>query len=184
MFLDKPNQPLLPSCSQTVWFNFYNMAEYFGTGGDWKAKFEQYLRHLNLNGTFYQEYGIIFPAAVIGDVLHPSDRLVSVEVKATKTGDGYSLSWVVPAGAERYRIKYSNKEIVDWLNFDPETNAFGVDPSRLVPWFAASDVSNAPAPAAAGSTQTFSVGNIDSSGEVHFAIKAYLRGAAENGKSK
>jgi hypothetical protein len=185
MFLDKPNQPLLPSCSQTVWFNFYNMAEYFGAAGDWKAKFEQYLRHLNLNGTFYQEYGIIFPAAVIGQALHPDKRrLVSVEVKATKTGSGYSLSWVVPAGAERYRIKYSNNEIVDWLNFDPETNKFGVDPSTHVPWFAASDVTNAPAPAAAGTTQTFSVGNIDSQGEVHFAIRAYVRAAAENGNSK
>jgi hypothetical protein len=117
--------------------------------------------------------------------LHPSDRrLVSVEVKATKTGSGYSLSWVVPAGTERYRIKYSNREIVDWLNFDPETNAFGVDPATHVPWFAASDVSNAPAPAAAGSTQTFSVGNNDSQGEMHFAMKAYVRAAAENGKSK
>jgi hypothetical protein len=185
MFLDKPNQPLLPSCSQTVWFNFYNLAEYFGPDADLKAKFAQYLRHLNLNGTFYQEYGLIFPGAVIAEVLHLSNhRLMNVDVKATKTGTGYSLSWVVPAGAERYRIKYSNKEIIDWLNFDPETNAFRVDPSTHVPWFAASDVANAPAPAAAGSTQTFSVGNVDSPGEAHFAMKAYVRAAAENGTSK
>jgi hypothetical protein len=59
-----------------------------------------------------------------------------------------------------------------------------VDPSKHVPWFAASDVSNAPAPAAAGSTQTFSVGNVDSPMEVHFAMKAYVRAAAGNGTSK
>jgi len=186
IFLDKPNQPLLPSCSQTVWFNFYNTAEYFGTGDDWKAKFEQYLRHLNLNGSFYQEYGIIFPAAVVGEAVHRSEhRLVNVDVKTTKTGGGsYSLSWVVPAGAERYRIKYSNKEVVKWLDFDPETNTFGVDPSTHVPWFAASDVSNVPAPATAGTTQTFSVSNLDSSQEFHFAMKAYVRAAPDSGNHK
>jgi YetA-like protein len=177
IFLDKPNNPLLPSCSQTAWFTFYNMAQYLGSQGDWKAMFQQYLRHLNLNGGFYQESGLIFPSAIIGLAINRLDyRLVSVAVTATKTGNGsYSLSWVVPAGATKYRIKYSNKNIVEWLNFDPETNIFGIDPATHTPWFAASDVTTTPPPAAAGTTQTLSLNNVDSQQELHFAMKAYVR---------
>jgi len=177
IFLDRPNNPLLPSCSQTVWFTFYNVAQYLGSEGDWEAMFQQYLRHLNLNGGFYQESGLIFPAAIIGEAINRLHyRLVTVAVTATKIGDGsYSLSWVVPAGATKYRIKYSNKNIVEWLNFDPETNTFGIDPATHTPWFAASDVTTTPPPAAAGTTQTLSLNNVDSQQELHFAMKAYVR---------
>jgi hypothetical protein len=177
IFLDRPNNPLLPSCSQTVWFTFYNVAQYLGSEGDWEAMFQQYLRHLNLNGGFYQESGLIFPAVIIGDAINRLHyRLVTVAVTATKIGDGsYSLSWVVPAGAEKYRIKYSNKEIVEWLNFDSETNTFGMDPATHTPWFAASNVTTTPTPTAAGTTQTLSFNNVDSRQELHFAMKAYVR---------
>ena len=177
IFLDSPNNPLLPSCSQTVWFTFYNMGQYLGSEGDWKAKFQQYLKHLNLNGGFYQESGLIFPAAIINEAINRLDyRLVNVAVTAKKIGDSsYSLSWVAPAGAKKYRIKYSDKEIVEWLDFNPETNTFGVDPATHTPWFAASTVTTTPPPAAAGTTQTLSFNNLDSRQELHFAMKAYVR---------
>jgi hypothetical protein len=78
-------------------------------------------------------------------------------------------------GAESYRIKYSDKNIVEWLGFDPVSNRFTMDPSNNVPWFAASDAASVPTPAIAGTTQTFEVNGLDAKTQWHFALKAYIR---------
>jgi len=97
-------------------------------------------------------------------------------VTATNLGGGsYSLSWTVPAGATAYRIKYANKAIVDWIGFDPVNNAFTGNPTTTWAWFASTDVSNPPAPAAAGTTQTFTVTGLDPSQSWNFAVKAYVK---------
>ena len=175
--LSVTNNPLTPSCSQTVWFNFYNEAKYVGPTGDWQAKFNQYLIHLNGNGNSYAEHGLIFPAAVISEIIHPqAPSLVSVPVTVANLGGGsYSLSWSVPAGATAYRIKYANKTIVDWIGFDPVNNVYIGDPTRTWAWFASTDVSNPPVPAAAGTTQTFTVTGLDASQIWNFAVKAYVK---------
>jgi YetA-like protein len=171
------NNPLPPSCSQTVWFNFYNEAKYIGPGGDWKDKFNQYLAHLDGTGNTYAEDELIFPAAVISEILHPqASNLVTVPVTVTNLGGGsYSLSWTVPTSAISYRIKYANKTIVDWIGFDPVNNAFIGDPATTWAWFASTDVSNPPAPAAAGTTQSFTVTGLDASQTWNFAVKAYVQ---------
>ena len=118
ILVDRPNNSLLPSCSQTVWFTFHNVAEYTGDRNTWGSKFVQYLRHLNGNGTFYAEYGTILSGAVVDEILHPNpNKLVNVSLNVTNLGGGsYLLSWTVPTGAESYRIKYASKKIVEWLN--------------------------------------------------------------------
>ena len=108
---------------------------------------------------------------------------MNVAVKVVGLGEGsYSLSWVVPEGAQSYRIKLSDKQIVEWLNFNPTTNTFGLDPNANVPWFAATNVTSAPPPGAPGSVQTFTIGGLDPTKTYHFAMKAYISSPITGGK--
>ena len=43
-------------------------------------------------------------------------------------GGSYTISWIVPAGAQSYRLKWGPKQIVDWIGFDPIKNVFTGDP--------------------------------------------------------
>jgi hypothetical protein len=177
IFIDRPNNPLYPACAHTIWFNFYNYAKYTGDPGSWTKKFEQYIKHINGNGVFYGELGTIFEGAVIGEILNPEPlQLVNVPVQLKKLDSGrYSLSWTVPADVQSYRIKYSDKNIVEWLNFDPVTNQFTIDPAANIPWFAASELANPPAPTSPGTVQTFEATGLDQKIEWHFALKAYIQ---------
>ena len=177
IFIDRSNGSLDPSCSQTMWFNFYNLAKYTGDPKLWTDKFSQYIQHLNGNGSFYAEYGTIFESAVVSEALDSEPlQLVSVPLTVERSSpDTYRLAWTVPAGAQSYRIKFSDKNIVEWLDFDPVTNHFSTDPGANIPWFAASDMSGSPQPGAIGTTQTHTVGGLDPKAQWHFALKAYIR---------
>lgn len=176
ILIDVANNSLNPSCTHTVWFHFHNYAKYAGNAGDWKDKFEQYLKHINGSGVFYGEIGTIFEGAVVGLVLNPEPgKMICVPLTVEKTNAGvYHLSWKVPAGAESYRIRYSDKNIVEWLNFDPVKDQFSVDPNTNAAWFSASDLANPPVPGAAGSVQTYEVTRLSSETQWHFALKAYV----------
>lgn len=176
ILIDVPNDSLNPSCTHTVWFNFHNYAKYTGDPQSWEGKFEQYLKHINGTGVFYGEIGTIFEGAVVGLALNPEPlKLMSVPLTVERTNAGaYHLSWNVPGGVESYRIKYSDKNIVEWLNFDPVKNQFSVDPGANAPWFSALDVANPPAPGSAGNVQTYDVMGLPSGTQWHFALKAYV----------
>jgi exo-rhamnogalacturonan lyase-like protein len=176
IFIDRPNDHLDPSCVHTVWFNFYNYAKYTGDPRLWNDKFTKYLQHINGNGVFYGEIGTVFEGAVVGVALNPEPlELVDVPAKADKSANTYRLTWTVPSAAQSYRIKYSDKNIVEWLGFDAVTNRFTVDPETNVPWFAALDAAAIPQPGPAGTTQTFEITGLDSAKQWHFAVKAYTR---------
>ena len=101
-------------------------------------------------------------ALVYADRLNPAPLHGYQEisgVSATPNGDGsYNLSWTVPQDATGYRIKAAQgKQIVDWLGFDRVTRNYALSPASNVPWFAAQNLKNEPAPAAAGTTQTWTV---------------------------
>ena len=174
--IDNSNNPLYPGCPQTVWFNFFIAAKYGNGNVPWKPEFETHLKHVDKSGPpgHWAEYGTFLIDAVINEVLNPEPSLVDVPLSVTNLGNGsYSISWTVPTGAQSYRIKYSAKNIVEWLNFNPVTNTFGIDANTNVPWFAATDVDNPPTPAAPGTTQSFTVTGLGSS--QNFAMKAYVR---------
>jgi hypothetical protein len=177
--IDTANNPLLPGCPQTAWFNFFIAAKYGNGNVPWKSEFETHLKHVDKSGppAHWAEYGTFLIDATINEVLNPApSSLVDVPVSITNLGNGsYSISWTVPAGAQSYRIKHSTKNIVEWLNFNPMTNTFGIDANTNVPWFAAQNVNNPPVPAVAGSTQTFTVTGLDPTQTWHFAIKASVK---------
>jgi hypothetical protein len=170
--LDSTNDPLPAACNATIWFNFFIPAKYTGdpdSWDGWKTKFVQQLRRTASSNA---DYGLIFIGTMINEVLHPEpSKLVNLPV--TVAPGTKSLTWAVPAGLVSYRLKYSDKNIVDWLNFDPVTNTFGLDPRASIPWFAAKNL-NSPPPTD-GATQNFIITGLDMSQSWHFSLKALVR---------
>ncbi len=100
-----------------------------------------------------------------------------MDIKAVKNSDGtYSLSWTVPDGAKEYWIKYSDKPIVPWLNFDVYKRTYEYPPDKYTPFFAAQNIDNEPSPAPAGSIQTMKVAGLDPDKTYYFAAKYYIPG--------
>jgi hypothetical protein len=86
-------------------------------------------------------------------------------------GGSYTLSWTVPANARRYKIKYGEKEIVDWLDFDQITRQYAYDTSQYVAWFAATNVRGEPAPLAQGVSQSHTITGLDPGKTYHFDVR-------------
>ena len=180
IFLDQPNAGLKyfqnPGAGQTKWVTFFVPAAYAGDMS-WQKDFEGFIRRVSQNSTRWAEYGSHMVQAVVNQVLNPPDwQLVTVPLNVTSHGGGsYTLSWTVPQGARHYRVKYNadGKEIVDWLDFDARIGTFGVNPNKNWPWFACEEASNVPAPAAPGSTQTYTFKG-DPSKIYKFALKAIV----------
>jgi len=172
IYLDQLNNPLPAGCNQTVWFNFFIPSKYTGDPNawdGWASKFATQLQRIKT--TPFADYGTIFIGAAINEILHPEPyKLVDVPV----TNSNGTLSWTVPAGAISYRLKYSDKNIVDMLNFDPVKNTFGIDPNSNTPWFSATEITGVPAPATAGSSQNYQLSNLGSTANLHFVLKAYV----------
>ena len=173
IYLDTANNPLPAGCNATIWFNFFIAAKYTGDPNawdNWKGKFVQQLKR---TAAANADYGLISIGAMINEILHP-EPLKLVAVPLTILPGTNQLSWTAPAGVVSYRLKYSDKNIVDWLNFDPVTNTFAIDPTANIPWFAAADASSVPAPVVAGTIQTYTVNELDPSKTWNFALKAYV----------
>lgn len=72
----------------------------------------------------------------------------------------YTLKWLVPFGAVKYQIKYSDKDIVESLRFGRETRTYQYDPAKHVPFFAATNIKKNPAPAPVQTTQSLTLGDL------------------------
>jgi hypothetical protein len=90
-------------------------------------------------------------------------------------GGSYTIGWTVPVGAQSYRIKWHEKTIVDWLNFQTDTAYdFGIDPLTNHPWFSANNVTPpVPGSGGAGQTTTISTGETGLNSS-NFSVKAYV----------
>jgi hypothetical protein len=86
-------------------------------------------------------------------------------------GGSYQLSWTVPSGTTGYRVKYSDRNIVDWLGFDQATRTYQYSPSSYVSWFAAQSAAGEPAPLPGGSVQTMTVSGLDPSKTFRFSVR-------------
>ncbi|MBI2609940.1 fibronectin type III domain-containing protein [Candidatus Giovannonibacteria bacterium] len=96
-----------------------------------------------------------------------------LSVSAANNGGGsYTLSWNVPAGTTKYQIKYSPKPIVEWLGFNKVTRTYQYDPAQYTAFFAATNISNEPAPLSSG-TQTFTLSGLSCGSNCYFAAKYY-----------
>ncbi len=99
---------------------------------------------------------------------------VAITTFTDNGGGSYTIHWTVPRGTQSYRIKWGLKPIVDWLNFNPHTQAFGISPANYMPWFAATNSTN-PSPGTVGADQsvTIATGQTGLTAS-NFSVKAYI----------
>ncbi len=93
-------------------------------------------------------------------------------------GGSYTLSWTVPPGARQFWIKYSDKQIVPWLNFDRYTRQYQYNPGQYVPFFAAQNLPNEPTPAQPGTVQTLTLSGLEPGKTYRFAARCYVEPSA------
>lgn len=149
----------------------------------WATKFKINLqKDASALGMSTGDFGSYQPAHMINIINNPPAatlNVVPVSGFVDNGGGSYTISWIVPAGAQSYRIKWGAKQIVDWIGFDPMNNAFTGNPATTMPWFAAANASGIPAPAAAGTTQSFTI-STGTTGlkAANFSVKAYATGTS------
>nr|MCH9696537.1 hypothetical protein [Gammaproteobacteria bacterium] len=118
-------------------------------------------------------------ALMYNDLFRPAPKhgYQSVDVRVDKNDNGtYTLTWQVPEGAKRYRVKTSkNKPIVDWLGFDKANRSYKLSSDAFVPWFAAQNLENEPEPGVAGSLQTWTVTDLPNDGYWYFSLQYSTR---------
>ena len=103
----------------------------------------------------------------------PKHGYASVDTTVTRNDDdSYTLSWIVPEGAKRYRIKASlDKPIVEWLGYGKTSQQFALSPDSFMPWFAAKNLQGEPKPKAAGTVQTWTVRQLPDNGTWFFDVQ-------------
>ncbi|MDP3298337.1 MAG: hypothetical protein Q8N09_12260, partial [Thermodesulfovibrionia bacterium] len=79
------------------------------------------------------------------------------------------LSWTVPEGVEGYRIKYSNKKIVRYLQYDTDSKTFKYPPESFINWWSAENIKDEPVPLLPGNTQSYSF--VPEHGTYYFALR-------------
>ena len=157
---ETPEPDFQPIATQTTAMTF--LAKYLVDGTtDWATKFKINLqKDMYALGTGTSDLGSYQLSQIISILNNPASaalNTVTLTNVADNGGGSYTLSWTVPAGSQSYRIKWGPKQIVDWVGFDPANNIFVGDPTRTMPWFAATNAANIPTPAAVGTTQTFTI---------------------------
>lgn len=163
--------------------NYAFIARYLTEGGtgSWVKQFTINALHnmagAGTNTSDFQGYELPYVVSILSNPTSPSLSSIPLTGFSDNGGGSYTISWTVPTGAQNYRIKWGNKPLVDWLGFNPNTNAFIGNPATQMPWFAAKNVANLPAPASANSTQSLTV-NTGQTGLTaqNFSVKAYVGG--------
>lgn len=182
---ESPEPNVNPVANQTTTMTFWAM--YLAEAStNWQTKFRINLQKLAAAlGMLTSDFGSYQPAAIIDVLTKPSpggSRNVPIASVTSNGGGSYTISWVAPAGAQRYRVKWGPKRIVDWIGFDPINNTFLGDPAQTMPWFAAMEASGAPAPASPGTLQTMTIHTgVTGLTAANFVVKAY--GSMASGSS-
>ncbi|MEE9423658.1 MAG: hypothetical protein V3V18_01610, partial [Methylococcales bacterium] len=112
-------------------------------------------------------------ALMYTDLFRPAPKhgYQTLDTTARKNADGtYTLSWVVPEGAKSYRIKASKKPIVEWLGYNKTIQQYTLAKDDFVPWFAAQNLQNEPAPATSGTVQSWTVNELPTNGNWFFSV--------------
>lgn len=137
----------------------------------------------NTNGTYwYQDYPGLQQMLYLMRNQQTAPLWRPLEIKATRNGDGsYTLTWVVPSGARQIQIKYSTKQLVEWLNFDRDKRTYGFAPQTHEAYFAAATLTGLPPLGKAGAQQSMKVTSLDPSKVYNFLAKAYVDKASITG---
>jgi hypothetical protein len=164
-------------------FNYFTLGKYNGflTAKE-RKQFELTYLHMaagtSFNASNVDDHDMYLSQVVIQALLHPSVALEDVPLNVTNNGDGsYTLTWTAPHDVQVYRIKQANNSIVDWIGFNPKTNAFIGDPAKNINWFAATEVttgpnSTCPPPPGGTGIQSCTIKGLDPNSAWYFALRA------------
>ena len=195
--LDYCNDPAAPCSAGThntyaVYFApnafYYTMAILHQYWGDtaWVQSFKDnlYQAYYSTGAANMSEQSVYSMASLVYRALNPSSAPPLVDIPITgfvdNGGGSYTIRWTAPAAAQSYKFKWGTKPIVNNMQFDPgQTLTYGVDPASHQTWWSARNVSDEPAPAAAGTTQlyTFTTGTTGLTADC-FSLKAYTTGSS------
>jgi hypothetical protein len=91
----------------------------------------------------------------------PRQTWQPVEVEVEVLGNNsYRLSWQVPENCYGYRLKFSDKPIVNWLGYNKYDQSYKFDPDKYTARYAAAVYDNVPSPLKAGSRQTLTIADM------------------------
>lgn len=164
-------------------FNYFLLSQYNGalTAAQQK-QFELTYLHMAAGTSFtannIDDHDMYLTSALLQSILHPGGALSDIPITVASNGNGsYSLAWTAPQGVGRYRMKMAAMPIVDWIGFNPKTNAFTGDAAHSMPWFAAAEVqpgvqSTCPPPPVSAARQSCTITGLDPSKTWQFALRA------------
>jgi hypothetical protein len=175
----------IPQAQQTVSFAF--LPKYLVDGDvSWANKFKINIQWDQASlGTITSDFDSNLIQHMINIMQNPTAptlNAVPITGFVDNSGGSYTISWTVPSGAQSYRIKWGPLQIVDWIGFDPINNVFTGDPVNTMAWFAATNASNVPAPAGAGTTQSLTISTgVSNLKAANFSVKAYTASSGGGG---
>ena len=94
------------------------------------------------------------------------------DLVAKRKGNSVILSWTARSEAVRYQIKYSNKKLVESLEFDPDRRIYKYDPAEYANWWASENVLGEPSPRHPGERQQFIIKGLKP-GHYYLAIRSW-----------
>ena len=182
--MDVPNNcgagEYAPQANETVWLPFLVQNQEVG-GTSWQRLFNEALQQeMSAAGMSASDFGQYQIGAVINVINQPGANTLQSQPISGLTDNGggnYTISWIVPSGAQSYRIKWGQKAIVDWIGFDPTADVFLGNPATTMNWFAATEASNIPVPGVVGSNQSLVVSTgVTGLTAANFSVKAFVPG--------
>jgi hypothetical protein len=185
VFLDYPQNLSAQNGQETIWYPYYVQQIYKGDVGTWQRKLNIQLKQVdqaNSGGSWDENANYAVNQAIFS-ALHPG-TITQADVPVTVVNNGggsYTISWTVPAGVSKYRLKHFNgKQIVDDLGWNVASNTSTFSQASFNPFWSAPATRQQPTPGQSSITVTLddlTGAALGASGE-NFALKAWVTSGA------
>jgi hypothetical protein len=185
VFLDYTQNLSAQNGQETIWYPYYVQQVYKGDVGTWQRKLNIQLKQVdqaNSGGSWDENANYAVNQAIFS-ALHPG-TITQLDVPVTVVNNGggsYTISWTVPAGVSKYRLKHFNgKQIVDDLGWNVASNTSTFSAASFNPFWSAPATRQQPTPGQSSITVTLddlTGAALGASGE-NFALKAWVTSGA------
>jgi|GEM_PF-2298707 len=185
VFLDYPQVLNAQNGQETIWGPYYLEQIYKGDVSVWQRKFNIQLKQVdqaNSGGSWDENANYAVNQAIFS-ALHPG-TITQQDVPVTVVNNGagsYTISWTVPAGVTKYRLKHFNgKQIVDDLGWNVATNTSTFSAASFNPFWSAPATRQQPTQAQASITVTLDdiTGTALAAAGENFGLKAWTTSGA------
>jgi Bacterial Ig domain/YetA-like protein len=185
VFLDYPQNLSAQNGQETIWYPYYVQQVYKGDVGTWQRKLNIQLKQVdqaNSGGSWDENANYAVNQAIFS-ALHPG-TITQLDVPITVVNNGggsYTISWTVPVGVSKYRLKHFNgKQIVDDLGWNVANNTSTFSAASFNPFWSAPATRQQPTPGQSSITVTLDdlTGTALGSAGENFALKAWVTSGA------